>query len=316
MSVKTDFRETHPLIKRSASATLGLIDNLLLKAAGRLNRLSNRIAATKAMYVDFVPRPSDVFIVTYPRSGTVLMQMLLYQMTTDGNMEFSHITEACPYLERAFTNRRDLEALPPPRIFKTHFLLSMICNGPGKCIYVARDGRDVAVSYYYFHKNGRGFQGTFSEFFDRFLKGDVLYGSWFDHVADGLRYRNNHNVLFLTYDELVSNLEGSIKGVGEFCGFEVPPERIPTILECCGIEFMRAHAEKFSPATEIEWYRKIKERQIMRNDNDRTSVRRRGACGGWKEYLSDQEIIRYDRRLEEKLDRPLWGNLKERAADR
>jgi hypothetical protein len=45
---------------------------------------------------DFVPRPDDIFIVTYPRSGTTWMQMILYQLTTDGDMTFAHIEQVCP----------------------------------------------------------------------------------------------------------------------------------------------------------------------------------------------------------------------------
>jgi hypothetical protein len=38
--------------------------------------------------VSFVPRASDIFIVTYPKSGTNWMQMIMYQLTTDGDMEW------------------------------------------------------------------------------------------------------------------------------------------------------------------------------------------------------------------------------------
>jgi len=65
---------------------------LLTKLAHRLTRLSRELL--------FVPRPGDIYIVSYPRSGTTWLQMILYQLTSDGSMGFDHITE---FIERALS---------------------------------------------------------------------------------------------------------------------------------------------------------------------------------------------------------------------
>ena len=116
---------------------------------------------------DFQPRPDDIFVVTYPRSGTTWTQMILYQLTTDGRMDFAHITQVCPWFERALKAGRDLDALPGPRVFKSHLPYRRIPKGPCRYIYVARDGKDVAVSYYHFYRSHMGYKGTFEEFFER-----------------------------------------------------------------------------------------------------------------------------------------------------
>src|SRR5580704_1087962 len=66
----------------------------------------------------FVPRPDDVYLASYARSGTTWLQMIVYQLTTNGNMDFAHITQPIPYFERALAQGRDLNRLPSPRIFK------------------------------------------------------------------------------------------------------------------------------------------------------------------------------------------------------
>jgi len=45
------------------------------------------------IFKSFVPRNDDIFIVTYPRSGTTWLQQILYQLTTDGNMDFERRQE-------------------------------------------------------------------------------------------------------------------------------------------------------------------------------------------------------------------------------
>jgi len=79
--------------------------------------VARRIYWLRLKHFDYVPRPDDIFIVTYPRSGTTWMQMILYQLTTDGSMDFPHIAEYCPWFERSLRSARGFETRPAPRIF-------------------------------------------------------------------------------------------------------------------------------------------------------------------------------------------------------
>jgi hypothetical protein len=61
-------------------------------------------------------RPDDLFIVSYPRSGTTLMQMILYQLRTDGSMDLPHIGAVSPWFEVELVRGSPdlIEALPSP----------------------------------------------------------------------------------------------------------------------------------------------------------------------------------------------------------
>src|SRR5580658_5472758 len=183
---------------RLASRSLRRSSRALTKLAHRLGRLSGDLV--------FVPRPDDIYIVSYPRSGTTWLQMILYQLTTDGGMDFDHITEFIPFFERALSLGQDLNARKPPRVFKTHLTYGQIPRGPFKYIYVARDGKDVLTSYFHFHRSHLGFKGTLDDFFQGFVRGKVGYGSWFRHVAEWKKRANDSNVLFLQYEELARDL--------------------------------------------------------------------------------------------------------------
>jgi hypothetical protein len=232
----------------------------------------------------FVPRPGDIFIVTYPRSGTTWMQMILYQLTTEGKMDFPHITTVCPWFERSLKDGTAYDALPGPRVFKSHLPYRKVPKGPCKYIYVVRNGKDVAVSYFHFYTTHMSFKGTFDEFFERFLTGEVAYGSWFRHVRRWWEHRHDPNVLFLHYEELAADLPGCLSKIAIFCGLEVAPERWPGILERCTFAFMKEHESQFDPSLAMLYEQGFQPHKFLR----------RGQAGVWREQLNFQQAKRFD----------------------
>ena len=248
------------IIGRLLSAT----ETLLQCSAQRFKAAQWRIHFFHLKHFGFVPRPDDIFIVTYPRSGTTWMQMILYQLTTDGSMDIPHIAEYCPWFERSLRSGRGFETRPSPRLFKSHLPYQKIPKGPGKYIYVAREGRDVAVSYYHLYRTYQGYAGTFAEFFEQFLCGKVQFGSWFQHVRGWWEQRRDPNVLFLTYEELARDLEGCIRKVSAFCGLHMPAERVPGIVARCSFNFMKKHEAQFDPTMETLWEEGVQLNSFLR----------------------------------------------------
>ena len=273
-------------LRRVAAATLSRLASLLSTGAEKVSWIQLR-------YFDYVPRPDDVFVVTYPRSGTTWMQMIMYQLTTDGRMDFPHIAEYCPWFEKSSRSVGGFETRPSPRIFKSHLPYPRIPKGPCKYVYVARDGKDVAVSNYHLHRMYLQFEGTFADFFEGFMRGKIGYGSWFEHVAGWWKHRNDPNVLFLSYEELSRDLEACLRRIVAFCGFDVPPERLPTILERCGFAFMKKHENQFDPAMEWLW-----EQSVQLN-----SFLRAGRVGEGKERLTFEQTARFESVFQKALGR-------------
>lgn len=249
-----------------------------------LGAINSKARFLQLKYFKFVPRPDDIFIVTYPRSGTTWMQMLLYQLTTDGTMDMAHIAQHCPWFERSMNSAQGFENLPSPRIFKTHLSYGKVPKGPGRYIYIVRDGADVAVSYYNLYRDYNQYKGTFEEFFERFMRGKLHYGSWFDHVAGWRKHRHKLNVLFLTYEELSRDLEGCVRRIIAFCDLKVPEERIPAILERCSFAFMKEHESKFDPALELLW----------EGGTQLNSFLRAGRTGEGARELTPEQRVRFD----------------------
>jgi hypothetical protein len=209
-------------------------------------------------------------------------------------MDFPHITQACPWFERSLKDGTAYDALPAPRVFKSHLSYRRVPKGPCKYLYVARDGRDVAVSYYHFYTTHMGFKGTFAEFFERFLKGEVQYGSWFRHVRRWWAHRDDPNVLFLRYEDLAADLPGCVRKISAFFGLPIAPERWPGILECCSFAFMKQHESQFDPLLSLLYEQGFRPHAFLRQ----------GRSGGWRGQLSDEQARRFDRAARRRLGQP------------
>lgn len=192
------------------------------------------------------PRETDVFIVTYPKSGTTWMQQILFQIVSGGSMEFGEICEVVPWIEHAHYLGQDIESMSHPRIFKTHFDYASVPKGRCRYIYILRDGRDVAVSFYYFLKGMTTEECPFRDFFmDFFMAGKSQSGSWFAHVKEWWRHREEENVLILTYESMKEDLAGAVATVAKFCGFNLSRELSRLVVERSDFQFMKQHERQF-----------------------------------------------------------------------
>jgi hypothetical protein len=279
------------LPRRVASRLLHALAAASQWLAGLAHNAAAKLQSFRLTHFEFVPRPDDLFIVTYPRSGTTWMQMILYQLTTEGGMDFPHIAEYCPWFERSLRSARGFDTRPSPRLFKSHLPYARIPKGPCKYLYVARDGKDVAVSCYHLCRRYNGYDGTFAEFFERFLRGQVEFGSWFQHVRGWWAHRHDPNVLFLTYEELTRDLEGCLRRISAFYGLAVAPERLPLILERCRFSFMKEHEGQFDPALETLWEQGVQLNAFLRH----------GRTGEGKDCLSLEQAARFARAFEQQL---------------
>jgi Sulfotransferase domain len=206
-------------------------------------------ALFRAGMAAFEARSDDVFIVTFPKSGTTLVQMLLHQLTSDGRDSFEHITDRIPFFEAEIRQRGGrFDELPSPRIFKTHLRLDQLPRG-ARYVYVARHPKDVLVSYYHHARLIDRYDGSMDDFGALFLAGRAgTVGSWFDHVERALAYESGQ-VLFLSYEELRRDLAGVARRMAGFCGLPLDERELPRIVANCSIERMRELEAKFDPRT-------------------------------------------------------------------
>jgi hypothetical protein len=212
-------------------------------------------------------RPDDVFISSYPRSGTTLTQWILYLLAHGVDDEPNHLTQVSPWFERSLAigelTAVTLEGFPSPRIFKSHLPREWLPDG-ARYVYVERDVRDVLVSYYHFYGAYLGFRGTFDEFYARFVAGRVQYGSWFDHVAGWHAHAGDPDVLIVRYEDLLADRRGSIERLLGFLGWDRDESAIARVVEESSFDAMKRRETVFDHATALLLERGVSPESFLR----------------------------------------------------
>jgi hypothetical protein len=260
-------------VRALSGALGGALTGALSGAARAADRASReladaaRIARFARGRLAFAARDDDVFIATYPRSGTTWMQCLLHLLSHGRDLSFRHINQVVPWWERSLAHggadAADFEAMPSPRVFKTHLPYRWL-PARGRCVYIARDGRDVAVSYYHLYRSHLGYQGSFAAFYDRFLRGRVQYGSWFEHVAGWQARRGDPRVLLLRYEDMIDSIDDAVARTLTFLGWSVSERRTRDAIELTRFDNMKRHEDKFDHVGELLIQRGIVEHAFIR----------------------------------------------------
>ncbi|CAB3235052.1 unnamed protein product [Arctia plantaginis] len=259
-------------------------------------------------------RSDDIFVVTYPRSGTTWTQELVWLVANDFDyatakskvlMQRFPFVEFLKYVgsqwqEELLPNAKDkemaseflknvnkpvkekLSAIPSPRFLKTHMPLSLLppkLLDTAKVVYVARDPRDVSVSNFHLNRliNIFDFPGTFKDYWSLFSQHLVKISPHFEHVKEAWNLRHHPNMLFLFYEDSIKDLPSSIRRVADFLGKDITEDQVTSLCDHLNFENF-----KKNDAVNFEY---IKGLGVFTQEED---FIRRGKAGGWREYFDEE----------------------------
>ncbi|XP_038654719.1 LOW QUALITY PROTEIN: amine sulfotransferase-like [Scyliorhinus canicula] len=243
-------------------------------------------------------RDSDVFVVTYPKSGTIWMQNIIKHIYMDGDLQ----TEECelsysvvPWLEITH-NKINTDDRPSPRLFFTHLPYQLIPkalkNKKTKVIYVYRNPKDVAVSYYHFHKFANYLETpeNFGTFLQTFLNGQVVNDCWFNHVRNWYNHRHEFNIMFHSYEEIIKDLRVAVLKFSNFLGRSLDNKHVDIIVERSTFKNMKSNPKSNYENIGFPIF-----------NNSAAGFMRKGTVGDWKNNFTVAENEMFDRIFEEKM---------------
>ncbi|GFQ69098.1 sulfotransferase 1E1 [Trichonephila clavata] len=284
-------------------------------------------------------RPDDIFIATYPKCGTTWAQHILILILNHGTPLTSHsiFFGAAPFLE--LSGAKAVEEMPRPGAIKIHLPFRLApWSEQAKYIHITRNPKDVCVSYYYHMKDTpvHGFKGSFDEFFDIFLSGNIDFGDYFEHLLGWYEHRNDPNVLFLTYEAMLENTAEAILKIASFLDdakyaepLRQDPEKLNNVLKYSSFKHMKESvnstisdivkmtpdeiAKSDLPDTMKNIFSQIPKEHLP-DDGSPPPVNfiRKGIIGDWRNHLSEDQSKRMDQKFAERTkgtDIPnLWKN--------
>jgi hypothetical protein len=184
----------------------------------------------------------DIFLVSYPRSGNTWARFLIANLLYDETITFANVDRCIP--EIYLFPDRILRRAPRPRILKSHE-----CFDPRykRVIYIVRDPRDVAVSYYHYAIKRRLIPEGYGidAFISRLMAAefDVRWSwaaNWQDHVMSWYRMREGMaGFLFLRYEDMLEDTIGELARVALFLGLEPSRERLRRAVVLASADRMR-----------------------------------------------------------------------------
>jgi hypothetical protein len=207
-----------------------------------------RTQASDELADRLVARPDDVFIATYPKCGTTLLQQLVHTLRTRGDDDFDEITDVVPWLEMAGDLGVDpgADQIAWPRAFKTHRTANAL-PGTGRYIHMTRDPFDMADSFYRFLSGWIFEHGSIDK--DAFARDMILGGTgsgqYWQHIASWWPKRQQTNVLFLCYEDFIDDPQRIIECVASFVGIALDTELRGITLERTSINYMKRRQHQF-----------------------------------------------------------------------
>ena len=230
----------------SDESTLARRPRSIEEMAGRLKEFRTAEALDRGLSVRALP--DDVFISTYPKSGTTWLQQVVHGLRSRGAMDFDEISAVVPWLESALDIGIDPHADQPwsPRAFKAHLVWERLPKG-GRYITAFRDPKSVLASYYRFFEGWFFEPGSIS--LDAFAREWFMAGTapdrYWDHIRSWAPRVTDDAVLALTYEDMVARSDALPAVVASFLDLTLDADTLALVTRQSSREFMARHIGQF-----------------------------------------------------------------------
>ncbi|CAF4739932.1 unnamed protein product [Rotaria sp. Silwood1] len=235
--------------------------------------------------LNYQARSDDLFIVTYPKSGTTWMKTIVYTLLTNGqpfDIDCKDFFERFPYLE--LDDEKAIINMRRPGALRSHLPMNRIpYNSQAKYICVIRNPNDVCVSYYTFYNTWGGVHRlNFDEFFELFIQGRLPFNDYFECLRLTWERRNDPNVLL----------------VATFINIHLTEELLQKVILYSSFNYMKNKYDDERRKFEMIYIEEIEDeiaraRMLKQFDGDpNMELVRKGQINDWKTFMSLEQSER------------------------
>nr|XP_022324695.1 sulfotransferase 1A1-like [Crassostrea virginica]XP_022343560.1 LOW QUALITY PROTEIN: sulfotransferase 1A1-like [Crassostrea virginica] len=234
---------------------------------------------------NFPTRKDDVLLFNYPKSGIhwlneIIPRLIHNSLEADENRMYDFMMD--------YVDFETLKQRPSPRVMTSHLPYRNVptkhlADG-GKFIHTIRNPKDVALSAFH-HYSADPFVGEeipeFPVFLDNFLRGECIYGSWFDRELEWEEAAKKHpkNFYVLYYEDLKQNGLDTLTQLSQFLGTSTDLDFLRAVYDVCSIDEVKKRRTK--PIDDI--------------------FHRKGIVGDWKNRFSDADNKKFDEVFKERM---------------
>jgi len=281
----------------------------------------NFIPLAEKLY-NFPLREDDIWVVTFPKTGTTWTQEMTWMLVNDVDKEKGIIPlpVRSPFLEmncvhptddEVFAKIREqvpqfvFDAMKDPmkcaenmtgrRVLKSHMPMEFLppdLTKKCKVIYVARTPKDTCVSFFHHMVNmpHHGFIGDFGEFAELFKDGLLPWADFWHHILSGWTLRNHPNVKFLWFEDMKKNQKEVIEDLCVFLNHELTPTQVDSL-----VEHLRFDNIKKNMAVNPTIGLKL-------DGKDGGNFMRKGQVGDWKNFFTSEKTEEWAKWIKEKTE--------------
>lgn len=245
-----------------------------------------------------------VYVMNYPKTGNHWIFEIVRCLLYANDEEQMAVSNAIPNLMH-YIDFPDRLCCEPKRKFEVLDLLPLkrhaFCGHlpealfdfnkmkqkKGKVIYVIRNPKDQAASWYHFTRTAMfkksQYPSDWDTFLEEYLQGKhhlwTKEGEWYlDHVLDWWKHKNDEDVLFVHFENMKTDQRNEIKRIAGFIEVDASEDTIDEVIKRTSIKTMR------------------------KREDVGTTFARKGEVAGWKKLFTVAQSELMDKLVDEKLE--------------
>ena len=282
----------------------GYMDSLI-KQQGTYNAVNS---LTSRYYEYKISQETDIFLLSYPKCGRTWLRLLLgktfvnhFNLDTANMLELkklSNLNEQIPKIEISHDDY--------PHCKPFDFIESDKHAYEGKkIIFLIRDPRDIVVSYYFQYTkrgdkllaNDETFNGNISQFIRHPIGGIQSIIRFFNIWAENAALPQDF--MILRYEDLQQNTFEKLKQTLDFIGLKnISNQTVEDAIKYSSFDNMKQMERKDSlNSTRLS--------NVNLDDPEAFKVRK-GKIGGYKDYLTSEDIVFLDNIINKQLNDLYW----------